>query len=595
MEAEVEISTADQASHWRELQLLPLTDGIAIISRDISLRKKIETDIRNRHDFLESLIDYIPILVCAQSLRGDDHGRMLVWNKAAQKLSGYASSQVLGKTLEQIFLPRVAHKYQKFIDRILAAREVIEVPEWGFRRADGELVYLRAIAVPLFDDHGAPEYLLGIATDVTEQRRQELELRTRQAELAAAIDSSPLGLFRTDAEGQCTYVNRAYEEMSGLTGAQARGAGWALSIHPQDRLKLFQAWGKSTQKRQPYQGIYRFVHNDARIVWVSVKTAPILVDGRLLGYVGSVDDITARRAAEKALLESEQHLRTIADALPALVAYVDRDECYRFNNLAYERVLGIERDRLRGKTIREMRGEALYLRAAPYIQRALAGETVRFEIDEHRNGVYQCLDVIYTPQFDDEDGHRVTGFHVMGHDITAKKIQERRLVEMARIDSLTGLLNRHSFQKKLSEAMTESRGSGALMALIYMDIDRFKQINDSYGHPVGDALLKSFAARLLRTLRSTDSVARLGGDEFTIVMEKLARPEDAETIAGKIGQAMRAPFAIDGNTIHASVSIGLAYYQGGTQDADALLKQADDMLYQSKKAGRDTYRVAPLA
>ncbi len=183
----------------------------------------------------------------------------------------------------------------------------------------------------------------------------------------------------------------------------------------------------------------------------------------------------------------------------------------------------------------------------------------------------------------------------MSHDITTKKIHERRLVEMAQIDSLTGLLNRAGFEKKLIDAMSASRNSRKLMALIYMDIDHFKQINDTYGHPIGDALLQSFVGRLSRALRSTDSVARLGGDEFTIVMEKLTRPEDAATIARKIGEAMRPPFLLEDNTVNITVSIGLAYYHGGAQEPPALLKLADDMLYQAKKAGRNTYRIAPLA
>lgn len=595
LEEECEVAVPGGGSQWWQHQRIPLDDGIAVTSRDISQRKRIETENRNSHTFLQSLIDYLPTLIYVQRLRNGDSGRMVVWNKTAENVTGYPSEKVLGKTLGQIFPARLADKYQEVSDRMLANPQVIDIPGSPFRRPDGKLLYLRTISVPLFDIDGKPEYLLGIAVDITGRRAQELELRTKQAELAAANDSSPLGLFHTDANGHCTYVNRAYEEISGLAGAEALGAGWAHSVHPQDRLKVFQAWGQATREHQPYQGTYRFAHKDGRIVWVSVKTAPILVDGKLQGYVGSVDDITARRSAEKALLKSEQHLRTIADTLPALVAYVDSEQRFRFNNLAYERLYGIPRDAIRGKTVCELLGETMYLRMAPYIECALFGETVSFEIDEHRQGRYHCFELTHTPQFDHEDGgRRVVGFHVMGHDITSKKMHERRLVKMTQIDSLTGLLNRAGFQKKLADAMSDSRKSGVLMALIYMDIDYFKQINDTHGHPIGDALLKSFVARLSRALRSTDSVARLGGDEFTIIMEKLAKPQDAATIASKIGQAMQPPFSLEGRTVKVTVSIGLTYYRGGPEKPEALLKQADDMLYQAKKAGRNTYRIAPI-
>lgn len=592
-EEECETRAPDGGSAWWQHQWIPLDDGVAVTSRDITSRKQIETRSRQSHNFLQSLIEYLPTLIYVKNMPTDRPGEMVIWNKAAEEVTGYPASQVIGRTLAEIFPPARAQDLQHLSNRMMVAPRVIDLPEYPFRRPDGSEIFLRTISLPLLDENGKPEYLLGIAVDITERRTRELELRTSQAELAAASDSSPLGVFRTDADGRCTYVNRAYEQMSGLTAAQSLGAGWVEAVHPQDRLKVFQGWSRTARERSSYQGAYRFLHGDGSIVWVSVKSAPIIVDGHLLGYVGSVDDITARRAAERALQESEQHLRTTADMLPALVAFVGADQRFRFNNLAYERKFGIAREALRGMSMRELIGEALYQRALPWIEQALAGATVTFEIDEHLNGAYHCLETTYTPEFDADEPGRVLGFHLMAHDITAKKIHERRLVELTRIDSLTGLLNRAGFEARLEQAMANSRHARTLMAVMYLDVDHFKQINDTYGHPIGDALLQSFVARLLRTLRSTDSVARLGGDEFTVIMENLTQPDSAATIAAKIGQAMRPPFALEGQTVQVSASIGLAYYRGGDQTREQLLKQADDMLYEAKNAGRDTYRIAP--
>jgi diguanylate cyclase (GGDEF)-like protein len=160
------------------------------------------------------------------------------------------------------------------------------------------------------------------------------------------------------------------------------------------------------------------------------------------------------------------------------------------------------------------------------------------------------------------------------------------------VDPLTGLANRAGFMQKLTLAMTENADEGRLMAVMYMDIDHFKPVNDTYGHHVGDALLKAFSARLTHTLRASDTIARLGGDEFTIVMEKLGRREDASFLAAKIVAAMQAPFDLDGVTVMVSASIGLAYFTDGEIDPDALIKEADRLLYQAKQAGRNTYRVA---
>ncbi len=592
-EEEFEVNSQDIKARWLHHQIVPLDDGVAVTTRDISERKSIEMETRNNRAFLHSLIDYLPVLIYARSVRPENFGSMIVWNQAAEAVTGYRADKVIGKTNREAFSTQLAEQFEALDRQMLADPKVADIPEVPFERQDGGLHYLRVISVPLFDEGNRVEYILGIAEDITGRREQELELRTQQAELAAVNDASPLGLFRTGPDGACTYVNRTYEEMSGYTREQALGDGWAKAIHPEDRLKVFQAWSKSSRTNQPYQGVYRFRHPNGRIVWASMKTAPILVDGRNQGYVGSVDDITARREAEQALSKSEQRLRTITDTLPALVAYVDADERYRFNNIAYERAFGVSRDAIRDKTVRELLGEDEYRIIEPYILRVLQGETVTFEKEEQAGGAYHCAESTYIPQFA-EDSREVVGFHVMIQDITAKKAEERRLVHLTQIDSLTGLMNRAGFEQKLSDAMAHAKTNKTLMAIMYLDVDHFKRINDTMGHLAGDMLLKAFAGRLSRTLRSIDTVARLGGDEFTVIMEDVATPQDAVTVAAKIVQSMQAPFSLEGVSVSASASIGLAFYNGDHTDPKTLIKRADEMLYQAKAEGRNTYCVAPF-
>jgi len=180
----------------------------------------------------------------------------------------------------------------------------------------------------------------------------------------------------------------------------------------------------------------------------------------------------------------------------------------------------------------------------------------------------------------------------MRQDITSQQHEKKRLLKLAQVDALTGLANRAGFLYKLGTAMRACLDDGHLMAVMYMDIDHFKPVNDTYGHNVGDALLRAFSARLTYTLRASDTIGRLGGDEFTIIMERIARPEDAAVIAAKIVAAMQVPFELDGIRVAVSASIGLAYFRDGALDPDALLKEADVMLYQAKQAGRNTWRAA---
>ncbi len=182
----------------------------------------------------------------------------------------------------------------------------------------------------------------------------------------------------------------------------------------------------------------------------------------------------------------------------------------------------------------------------------------------------------------------------MRQDITQQKMEAMRLVQLAQVDVLTGLTNRAGFQLRLADAMRHSREAQALMAIMYMDIDHFKPVNDTYGHKLGDALLRAFSMRLSHTFRSSDTVARLGGDEFIVIMEKLTSPEDATALATKVVQVMQMAFGLDGISVTVSASVGLTYYQGGAQTQEELIHQADMMLYEAKRAGRNTYKVTPI-
>lgn len=591
LEQELEIHEPEIKAKWLHYQVVTIGDGVAVTIRDITERKRVELETRANRGFLQSLIDYLPVLVLARSARPDNFGEIMVWNKTAEIVTGYPAGQLLGKTSDEAFPADVATFYTKTDAAMLANPMVIDIPEQPILRPDGNLRYLHSVSVPLFDDEERTEYILSIAEDITGRREQELQLRQKQAELVAVNDASPLGLVRSDRRGVCTYVNRTFEEISGLAREHLHGDGWLAAIHPDDRAKIFQAMDILRQTKKPHQEVFRFCHDDGKIVWASVKIAVIVLDGVIDGYVGSVDDITTRREAEIALHESEARLRTIANSLPAMVAYIDAEQRYRFHNLAYERELGFDVKEIHGKTLSETLAPERYAFLLPYIDRVLDGETLTFEDEQEMDGAYSCMEVTYIPQYSDDD-QRTVGFHVMSHSITAQKLEARRLVKLSQVDALTGLTNRAGFNQRLADAMQRSQQSRFLMAVMYLDIDRFKPVNDTYGHDVGDALLKAFSQRLTNTLRSSDTVARLGGDEFTIIMEMINKTEDAATIAGKIVNAMRKPFELNGLTVHVSSSIGVAFYQGGVQGPEALLKQADVMLYRSKQAGRDTFSVA---
>ncbi|MGK5026501.1 PAS domain-containing protein [Janthinobacterium sp. RB2R34] len=593
LEDEFELALPNGGTRWLRHQIVPISDGVAVTSRDISARKLDELALQDNRSFLQSLIDHLPVMVYVKSARLDNFGQMEVWNRAAEDITGYPAGDVIGKIACTAFAVDFGLHDAEDDRAILAERGVIDHPEKPLRLPDGSVRHLHVVSVPVFDERGQVEHILGIGDDISQRRQQELALRQNQAELAAVNDASPLGLVRLDRERRCTYVNRTFEAITGQPRASALGAGWTSALHPDDFARMHAALAQLRHSHVPIQSTLRWLHRDGKLVWVSMKIAPILVDGSIEGYVGSLDDITILRESEVALLESEARLRTIANALPAMIAYIDADEIYRFLNLAYEREFGLAGLPALGRNVRETVGAVRYSMVAPYIARVLAGETLSFEEDDIKEGIERCMEVIYIPQIG-EDHPQVVGFHVMRQDITVQKREKQRLLQLAQVDALTGLSNRAGFVQKLTDAMHASRKQGRLMAVMYMDIDRFKPVNDTHGHGTGDALLRAFAQRLTHTMRATDIIARLGGDEFTIIMEHIGRPEDAAVLAANIVYAMRLPFELDGVTVHISASIGVAFYRNEDISPAALLQQADVLLYQAKQDGRNTYRAAAI-
>ena len=587
MQDEFPLKSPQIHAQWLHTQVVSLADGLAITMRDITDRKRDEIELRHNRAFLQSLIDYLPVVFFVKDFRVEGFGRMIVWNKAAEVVSGYPADMVIGRTNIEIFPSRMAKMLDEVDGEMLAHPKVSVIDDAPFRRLDGGLRYLHSISVPLFGEDGKVEYILGIVEDITSRREQEHELREHQAELVAVSDASPLGLFRTGLDGRCTYANRTFEQIAGINLNDLLERDWMPAVHPEDRSRVSEEWARSTHDAEPYYDMFRFLHVNGRIVWVSVKAVPIVVDGEVAGYAGAVDDVTARRASDEALFNSEQRLRLIADNIPALIAYVDPQQRFAFGNRKYEEAFGICYENLTGMHAKNVLGPQAYAESRPYILAALEGTPTNFERLITQGDSSRWERVSYVPDFDING--KVLGFFGLVEDITALKLVEHQLRTLARFDPLTGLANRTQFEEKLADAVRHSCRNGLPIAIMFLDIDHFKSINDSLGHHGGDDVLKEFANRLLRCVRQTDTVARLAGDEFVILLEGLQLPDEALIIARKIIFAMEEQFTIGDVQRAVTTSIGIAVRKEDEVDPEALLRRADEALYLAKSAGRNTF------
>jgi diguanylate cyclase (GGDEF)-like protein/PAS domain S-box-containing protein len=301
--------------------------------------------------------------------------------------------------------------------------------------------------------------------------------------------------------------------------------------------------------------------------------------------------IRERAEARSALQESETRFREVTDNVAALIGYIDAERCFRFVNRTHETWMGVPIDQFIGRRMIEVAGADAYSMFAPFVDRALSGERVEFHTELLVNGHSRAVQGIYVPHRG-ADG-RVEGFYAVLSDISQLKEAEQRLTQAAHYDALTGAANRSLFLDRLEQAALRGRRNGSLMALLYLDIDRFKSVNDSLGHAAGDQLLREFASRLRSSVRAADTVARLGGDEFVVLLEDLHTGQDAEGVAEKILTSMRAPAQFDGREIFITTSIGIALYDGEAEP-DELMRRADQALYQAKAGGRNAFRFAEM-
>ena len=258
-------------------------------------------------------------------------------------------------------------------------------------------------------------------------------------------------------------------------------------------------------------------------------------------------DVTELKQAELAQARSERRLRDITDHLPVLISYVDQDERMTYANDTFLRATGALRERLIGSTVLEVIGPVLHGQRAGLIRRALDGERLTFEMESTIAGERKHFQATYVPDVA-ADG-RVLGMTALSVDVTALKNAQERLSLLAHSDALTGLPNRLLLNSKLDAMIAAAPAAVDRQALMFLDIDHFKAINDTHGHAIGDMVLKTFAQRIRHSVRPTDFVARLAGDEFVILLGALRGMEEAQAVARKLVRDIERPFTLDGGDV----------------------------------------------
>ncbi|RQP25926.1 sensor domain-containing diguanylate cyclase [Piscinibacter terrae] len=311
--------------------------------------------------------------------------------------------------------------------------------------------------------------------------------------------------------------------------------------------------------------------------------------GHIDAYSVVMRDISAQAQAHAEVLRHTQILHAISEAIPATVVIVDSQGRYRFVNSAFERYVGRAASDIIGRTAVDILGAEEVARRKPYMIKALAGEAVSFTLDYPGDQGTTHLSLTCIPlKLDGE----VDGFVGIGQDVTVQRREQDRLTHLAERDPLTGLFNRAGFEQRVERKV--AMGEGESLALLFIDLDHFKPVNDRLGHLAGDRLLQGFARRLGEAVRGSDVVARLGGDEFAVLLAGVRDEATARAVAEKVLAAANQPFDLEGGTVRVSASVGVAFSARSDANWRELLARADALLYQAKAAGRGRQMVEEL-
>jgi diguanylate cyclase (GGDEF)-like protein/PAS domain S-box-containing protein len=511
--------------------------------------------------------------------------RFVYVNRAAEELTGYTSAELLEMNFWEVVHPDDREAVRQ---RGLARqRGEAVLPRYEFRivRKSGEERWVDFTAGTI-QYHGR-QAALGTSFDVTRHKQAEEELRRQALTFENLYDA----VIITDPQGRITAWNPAAQRIYGYTEAEVLGRTVFLWLHPDDAERLDASIREAVDSAGRWEGEIRFVRRDGTQGVSETIVVPLHdARGNRLGALGVNRDITERRKAEEALRESEERYRRLFEESRDAIYMTSVDGRFIDANQAALDLFGYGRAELLAMDVRE-----IY---------AHPSDRDRFQDEMTRSGFVRdyevrlvrsdgtSVDCLLSATVRRSHAGAVLGYQGIIHDITARKRVEEQLAYGALHDALTGLPNRALFVDRLGHAIGRvGRAGDGGFAVLFLDLDRFKVINDSLGHTVGDELLAAIARRLEAAVRPGDTVARFGGDEFTVLVDPVAGAVDAGHVAARLLRELSAPFALERHEVFTSASVGIALSATGSGDPEEVLRNADAALSRAKALGKARYEV----
>lgn len=542
--------------------------------------------------------------VIKDALHDDSAAFVVEWVKSLAEALEYLVNNPIEVVLLDLALPD--GKGLGAFDKVIAAAPdalilvLSSASDDELRRAAMERGAHDYFAKGHIDAHWLPRAL----NYILERKESRSALSESEERFQVMSDASPLGIFLSDAQGDCIYTNAAYHTISGQTLDETLGTNWTEAIHPDDRQQAVKEWHAAVNKREPFLAEVRFVRSDNTMVWTRLNAAAInsKANKKAQGYVQIVEDISDRKAIETILRVSEDALfdqqeraqvtlNSIGDAvlttnLAGKISYLNRT-AETMTGWSLKEALGLPLE----DVFKVIDADSRQPPPNP-VRRALkANKTIKLPSNcllVRRDGAEIPIEDSIAPIRNRLGA--ISGAVIVFHDVSDARAMAKKILHMAQHDVLTGLANRTLLTERLTRALGLAKRKQKKIGLLFIDIDNFKNINDSRGHAVGDRLLQIIARRLESVVRVTDTVCRQGGDEFVVLLTEIEHSEDAAHVADKMIAAFAAPQQIHEQPIAVTLSIGISLYPNDGSNVDALFQRADSAMYRAKMCGRNNYQ-----
>ena len=428
-----------------------------------------------------------------------------------------------------------------------------------------------------------------IYTDMTERKRAEQAQQESAAQLRLVYDTASVAIFDVNMQGVITHANQRMAEMFACSMETLIGSEYVAHIHPSEREIGRQKMLDLMASKIHSVDLERQYWRDDGSEFLGHLTGRQIMDaeGRPIGLVGVIMDVTERRQLEEVQLLAA----TVLNAVGEGVFVTDAENRIISTNPAFTKITGFTREEALGQDPRMLasgqHGTEFY---REMWERLNADGSWQGEIRNRRKSGEAFVEWLSINQVHNEQGtlkHHVAVFS----DISDRKAAELRVQHLAHHDLLTDLPNRNLFSDRLRQSLAIARRDKTRLALIYLDLDNFKPVNDTLGHAVGDLLLKDVAKRMRHCVRESDTVARIGGDEFVVLLPVVESEQDALTVAEKLRHALSQRFKLAGHIMNISASLGVAVHPEHGLDQDVLSRNADAAMYLAKQSGRNNVKL----